>query len=189
MKAVVTTGKGTVVNRATPRITRTAGLIAVFSLFMAASAGAAPILAATVTPAGPLFHYDYAVTFNPADGEIVLITVSLVPGDTLTGLTAPAGYTTSFDTGLGLLDLFPNVGNTFPLTGTLSGFAFNSPLAAAPTSFTAFNSDFDLFQGVSTGPLVPGAPLPEPVAGVLVTLGLAVLGRRRLAERRNRSRT
>jgi hypothetical protein len=152
---------------------------------MAASAGATPLLVATVTPAGPLFHYDYAITFNPADDEIALVTVTLVPGDTLTALTAPAGFQTSFDAGLGLLDLLPALGNTFPLTGTLSGFAFNSPRSVAPTSFTALTINFDSLNGATTGPVGP-IPVPEPVAGVLLSLGLAVLGRHRIVQRRKR---
>jgi hypothetical protein len=172
------------VTRLTSRIARITGL-AVFSVFTSVAVHAAPILAATVTPAGTLFHYDYAITFNPADDEIAILTVSLLAGDTLTALTAPAGYAISYDSGLGLLDFLPGLGGTFPLAGTLGGFAFNSPHSAAPTTFEALTTQFDFLTGNTTGPLGPVTPVPEPVAGVLVSIGLAVLGRRRALQRRN----
>ena len=55
-------------------------LALILAALVPAPAQATPIVAATVTPAGSLFHYDYTVTFNPLDDEIALLTIVVAPG-------------------------------------------------------------------------------------------------------------
>jgi hypothetical protein len=154
-------------------------------VFAAVPAEATPIVTATVTPTGSLFHYSYAITFNPTDPEIVDLTINLLPGDTLTNRTAPVGFQMSYDSGLGLLDLLPGLAGSFPLSGTLSGFAFDSPRRPLLTTFDALTILGGTLSGPTTGPLGPASPIPEPVTGVLMAIGLGALGGRRAIQKRS----
>jgi hypothetical protein len=158
--------------------TRALGMAVLLCVFAAAPAQATPIVVATVTPVGPSFHYDYAITFSPLDEEIALLTINLLPGDTLSNQTAPAGFFMSYDSGLGFLDLLPAL--SFPAFGTLSGFAFDSPRRPLPTTFDALTAiSGSVLSGPTTGALGPASPIPEPVTSVLVAIGLGALGGRR----------
>jgi hypothetical protein len=144
---------------------------------------------ATVVPAGALFHYDYSVTFDPSDEEIAVLTIVLLPADdSLTGLTAPVGFLASYDSGLGLLALLPDVASFFPLAGTLSGFAFDSARAEGATTFEAFTIFASILIGDTTGPVGDATSVPEPATSVLLTIGLGALAKRRAMRGRIRSR-
>ena len=48
------------------------GMACAVGLASSAPAQATPIVTATVTPTGSLFHYDYSITFNPVDDQVTL---------------------------------------------------------------------------------------------------------------------
>ena len=146
-------------------------------------AEATPIVTTTVTPTGSLFHYSYAITFTALDPEIAVLTINLLPNDTLTNRTTPAGFLMSYDPGFGFLDLLPGLAGNFPTTGMLSGFAFDSPRRPLPTTFDALTILGGTLSGSATGPLGPASPVPEPVTGVLMAIGLGALGGRRAIQK------
>lgn len=168
------------------RIARIAFVALCISLFVAAPARGTPILVPTVTPAGPGLHYNYSITFNPSDGQIALLTVNVLANDaSLTNLVAPAGFLLLYSSaaGQGFLDFLPIV--NFPLTGTLSGFQFDSLRAPGPTTFDGLTTAGAPVGGVTTGPV--GPTVPEPATWVLLTIGIGALGGRRLLTLRGRS--
>lgn len=152
--------------------------LALVLVLLAAPAQATPIVTATVTPAGFLFHYEYSITFNALDDEVAVLTVIVPAGDATldSTLVAPAGFLASYDPGLGFLDFLPVV--SFPGAGTLSGFAFNSARSAAATTFQALTIFGGTLGGPTTGPLGPPSPIPEPATGALLAVGLAAVARR-----------
>lgn len=174
--------------RVIARLAQVVGIAALLVFLGAVPAEGTPIVVATVTPTGPLFHYDYSITFNPLDDEIAILTITAVPGDLLVNEVAPAGFDTDYDVGFGLISFFPLLGGAFPTVGTLSGFGFDSPRRSAPTTFDALTILGDILSGPTTGPVGPASPIPEPATGVLVAVGLGALGRRVLRKRRQSSR-
>ncbi len=147
-------------------------------VLLAAPAQATPIVTATVTPAGSLFHYEYSIEFSPLDDEVAVLTVIVTAGDPDISptLVAPAGYLASYDSLLGLLDFLPVV--SFPGAGTVTGFAFNSAHQVGPTTFEALTIFGGSLSGPTTGPLGPATPIPEPATGALLAVGLAAVARR-----------
>jgi hypothetical protein len=167
------------------KLAQVVGLVAFLVAVGAVPAQATPIVAATVTPIGDLFRYDYLITFDPLDDEIAILTVNGLAGDaTLVNEVAPAGFDTDYDFGLGLISFFPLVGSTFPTIGTLSGFGFDTARRSASTTFDALTIFGDTLSGPATGPLGPASPIPEPATGVLLTIGLSALGRRLLRKQK-----
>jgi hypothetical protein len=158
------------------------------SLRGAALAGALALLAtpaqglmisATVTSVGGVFHYEFVVdNDNPTIADLVLVTITDAPiGDALIGpsLSSPAGFVASYDNGLGLLDLLPDLGTLDFPPGPTGVFAFDS--AFGPTS--SFRS-FEAFTLTSFPvPEVSGsvaiARAPEPGGLALLGLGLGLL--------------
>lgn len=171
-----------------PRLAKATGIVTVAGLLVAGPAQAAPIVAATVTPAGELFHYDYSITFDPLDDEIVLLDLNVLPSDLNLNATvaAPAGYSASYDMVLGILHLSPDF--FFPLAGTLSGFVFESAYAPAQTTFSALTINGATLTGSTSGPLGPATTVPEPGTGVLLTIGLLAIRRRGSRTTRHQAR-
>jgi hypothetical protein len=156
------------------------------------AAGAAPAQAVTITaiatPLGGVFDYDYSITFDPLEDEIILIDVFGPVGDlTLTNETAPAGFVTIYDPGTGFISFLPGIGSTFPLAGTLPGFGFESALGPAPTTFDALTIFVATLSGDTIAPLVPqqgSIPVPEPASVALWSVLLAAAGSRRVLRAR-----
>jgi hypothetical protein len=175
------------VSRWLGHVTQIALVAAILGMFAAARAEATPIVVATVTPVGSIFHYDYEITFDPSDNEIAILTVNTLPNDvTLVNLVAPVNYSALYSSagGQGFLDFFPLV--SFPTSGTLAGFAFDSAHAPVATTFDALTIFKDgtfagTLSGPTNGPLGPvaGPNVPEPATGLLLAIGLGALAGRR----------
>jgi hypothetical protein len=140
----------------------------------------------TVDPAvnftNGLYHYNYAIS-NTTPDDVFLIDVPVPRGlATVMNLTAPVGFLTAYDSGLGLVSFLEN---TARFTSTpLSGFAFDSPNAPGAASFqaTVLNSSTG---GVYTQSGPTTAPVPEPGYSAVLALllpGLALVGARRQKE-------
>lgn len=131
-----------------------------------------------VTPiSGSLYQYNYIVT--DATGLLAVLDISVTPGISISGLTAPggsSGFTSTIDTvgsgsaGQEFVSFLENQG-MFTATAE-SGFIFDSPVAPGPATF-----DVTLFDGATgtggsvTGPVVA----PEPASLPLCVLGGAIL--------------
>lgn len=169
------------------RATQIFVLAVALSVLGSAPVQGTPVVVATVTPVGPLFHYDYEITFDALDPEIAVLTINLLPGDAVLDATlvAPPLFLASYDIGLGFLDLLPVL--SFPPFGTLSGFAFDSARAPAATTFDALTIFGGTLSGDTRGPVGADATaVPEPATCVLVAIGLGALRARRTIRNRTR---
>jgi hypothetical protein len=175
------------VGRCVRHVAQASVVAVLLAIFAATPAQATPIVAATVTPGGTLFHYAYAITFDPLDDEVALFTINVLPNDlTLVNRLAPAGFTTQYDPGLGLITFLPDLLGTFPLSGTLAGFSFDSAHTPRATTFVATSIFGDELIGPTAGPL--GDVVPEPATWVLLAIGMGALAGRRVIRRPIRSR-
>jgi hypothetical protein len=148
-------------------------------MLAAPTAGAANVMMdMTVTSlGGGVYHYDVEITtLGPEEFAVVSITDG-PPGDPLidSSLTAPSGFLSSYDFGLGFIDFLADTGSFAP-GSVVSGFSFES-LAAPPNYLTSFQA-LDLTGVLSTGAInirtsaVPDAGGTWPLAG-LAFLALA----------------
>jgi hypothetical protein len=141
------------------------------------------VVAPTVTPILGGYQYAYTITNNtPDDPFIIDIPVPADPAD-ISDLTAPAGFKTAFDSGLGLVS-FVEDSNYFTSTPQ-SGFFFDSPVAPGTVAFQATVlslSAGDLYT--ISGPTL--APVPEPAYFSFLFLPLFI---GLLIQRRNRLRS
>jgi len=159
-------------------ILRTVGIFRVLTLSIVASAIAQAgvvTVSAVVTPGSGLFQYDYSIANGTAD-DLFDLDIAVTPGIAITDLSAPAGFDTAYDSGLGLVSFLEDTAS-FDST-PLSGFIFDSSIAPATTTFTAqlLDSDFDIIPtpGTTTGPVAAAAP--EPASLTLCALcGAALL--------------
>lgn len=167
------------------RATQIFALAVVLSVLGSAPVQATPVVVATVTPVGALFHYDYEITFDPLDEEVAILTINVLAGDAVLDATlvAPASTLASYDIGLGFLDLLPIL--SFPLS--ISGLEFDSPHAPGATTFDALTIFGNTLSGDTTGPVGADATaVPEPATCVLVAIGLGALRARRTIRNRTR---
>lgn len=148
----------------------------------AALLGLAPIateagvlISGTVLPLGGSYRYEFSVeNTDPADYLVVSFTDAPL-ADPLIGLSlaAPAGFLTSYDSGLGFLDLVGDL-ELFAAGATRGIFAFES-LAPPHQAFMAVVSLDDTLTEVSGE--ARWQVIPEPAAvGTVLGLGLLVVG-------------
>ncbi len=129
---------------------------------------------------GGLYSYEATVE-NTGPRDIAIVSLLNAPThDPLIGSTlfSPAGFATSYDSLLGIIDLLPNL--AFSVGTVTGGFGFQTMTAPAPGSsldlFEALTIDGDLITGrirYRTPGVPDGGPwLPALLLGV-ATLGLA----------------
>lgn len=137
------------------------------------AAEAAVVVSGTVRPVGGSYRYELTIG-NSGPDDLALVSLTDAPlGDPLIGasVACPAGFTASYDSGLGFLDFTGLLGDF--LAGTSIGvFAFES-LAGPGSSFTVFEA-LDV-NGVGERGIVSFTLVPEPgAAGTALALGLAL---------------
>jgi hypothetical protein len=140
----------------------------------ALSANGQLFVSATVTPVGPLFHYEISVQNLTAE-DVVLVTLSPAPladPNINPSLQAPVGFEASYDAGLGLVDLVSDT-LSFGIGTTVNGFSFDS-VASPEVSFTNFEALGELgalFAGEAEFTVVPE---PQTWAAALALAGFAL---------------
>jgi hypothetical protein len=129
-------------------------------------------VSATVTPNGASFDYDYTVT-NLTGFDLPVLDIVVRAGTTISSLSAPAGFLSAYDSGLGLVSFLEdsNVFGSIPL----SGFMFDSPVPPGPTTFTANLLDANANLITSSGPTTGPAVVPEPGFAPLLAIGTGLL--------------
>ena len=153
----------------------------------AAPAAAELIVDASVTAFGAgIFNWDILITnTGPEDFSLVSI-VDAPPGEPLITqtLTAPAGFTASYDSGLGIVDFIESQ-NLFGAGMTNGGFMFSSVAAPGDGVLQRFEA-FDTLGNFVTGAVNQRA-VPEASTATLATVGLLVACWRRRVLRRGGS--
>jgi hypothetical protein len=165
---------------------RTVWIIPTLALSLIASgiAHADVIVTANVTPNGGLFQYDYSITNQTAD-DLPVLDIAVTPDITIGDLTAPTGFETAYDPGLGLVSFLENTAS-FGST-PLSGFMFDSSVAPSATTFTATLQDLTTFAVSTMSGSTQGPVVPEPTMLMPCALGMAALfWRKRLLASRPR---
>ena len=149
-------------------------------LAFAGSAAAAVTLTGTsIFNAGTSrFTYNYSVMNTASTEEIIQVTFPVSPTAALLGLTAPTGFTLTYDT-IGarvnfVMDANDFTPQTFAPNSTVSGFSFTSTVAPGVVQFTASDVNQD-FTGFTS------APVPEPSVMLLGLAAVPALLRRRRA--------
>ena len=110
------------------------------------------VVEAQVTAVGGEFLYSYMVT-NNTDMELVIITIE-VPSDptAVMNLSAPTGFSASFDSGLGVVDFVMDT-SMFSGMSTVGSFTFESPFGAGSANFTALDMDGVELTGTTEAPV------------------------------------
>jgi hypothetical protein len=135
---------------------------------------------ATVSPiGGGAYHYEFAVSNTGPEDALVVALNDAPPGDLMIkpSLVAPAGFLSSYDSGIGFVDFLADT-DLFATGTTVSGFSFDS-LGSPPTYLTTF-------EGLTiNGNSFSGRIRYVPEAGntlILAGISLGALGvfRRRL---------
>ena len=133
------------------------------------------LISGTVLPLGGSYRYEFSVeNTDPADYLVVSFTDAPL-ADALIGpsLAAPAGFLTSYDSGLGFLDLLGDL-ELFAAGTTQGTFAFESlaPPNQAFTTVTALDDTLTEVTGEARWQVIP-----EPAAvGTVLGLGLLAVG-------------
>ena len=140
----------------------------------------------TVTPAvtfsGGLYHYNYSITNNSSNDLFdVSLHVQAGPGIIL-NLSAPVGYQSAYDSGLGLVDFLED-SSTFATGTPVSGFTFDSRLQPGLNQIDGFTVDSN--GNIITNSFTGTTVVPEP--GTFALLGAAVTAGA-MAMRRMKSR-
>jgi hypothetical protein len=153
------------------------GLAVALCVLMASGVSHASLMVdATVAPiGGGLFHYEFSIT-NTSFVDLLFVTITDAPlGDGLitSTRTAPGGFKTEYDSGLGLIDFLADTTPEFPI-GTTSGFSFDSAFGPVG-NFTTFEA-FTLasFPSPEVAGNVQTNVIPEPGTIAMLAIGLCV---------------
>jgi hypothetical protein len=137
-----------------------------------------------VTQSAGLFQYDYSIS-NGTANDLFDLDIAVTPGIGITGLTAPTGFETAYDPGLGLVSFLENTAS-FGAT-PISGFIFDSSIAPSQTEFAANLQNPSTLKIVTTSGSTQGPVVtPEPASWLLPLVPTALLfwRKRSLAYRR-----
>jgi hypothetical protein len=148
------------------------------ALLTISRASAQVVVTPTVTPVGAEFSYEYSV-FN--SGMTPIIGFTLIVTVPITGITSPTGWDSGLipvgdETVVQWASLDPAF--NIPPLGTLSGFGVTSPSAPGDVPFAAVDDQFQVFTGVTVG------PVPEPTS--LASVSCGILGLLRSIRRRRK---
>ncbi len=154
--------------------------LAVAAVVTAAAATAASVTVnPTVTPISGGYNYSYTISETITDAttdDVFLIDIPVAPDPAaVTNLMAPAGFTTAFDSGLGLVSFLENT--SFFSSTPEGGFSFDSTYKPGTVTFEASvlstaNANIYTVSGLTTS----AAPVPEPsYTGLFVCLAPAIL--------------
>jgi len=154
-------------------------LVALAALAVPSAVTAAGLsLNGTVTPPRGSLLYQLSV-FNSGAEDYILVSIVDAPvADPLIGpgLTTPAGFLGSYDSGLGIIDFLADL--EIFAAGTEKGvFSFES-LSTPGGFFTqveAYTDQLGLVSGDISWTLIPGTSVPEPGGGLLSILALGLL--------------
>lgn len=138
-------------------IPRRLTVLATILLTAGGCAQAAVSIASSVTSAGGVFTYSYSVTNSGTLADLTVIDIPI--GQSLiTNLTAPTGFGIFADSGLVTFfedaDFFTT--QTFAPNSTVQFFTYDSLIAPVPVTFSAQDTDGEIFTGTTQ------AAVPEP---------------------------
>jgi hypothetical protein len=130
----------------------------------------------TVTTSGALYTYSYSIT-NFTDTDLAFVNLDNLPlvGGALTNLSAPSGFLSTFDPGVGIATFAPdNTANygEFAPGSTISGFSFSSTFGPGTVAYDTLDLYGDPYTGTTVG---PSAAVPEASTWVSVGAGLLAL--------------
>ena len=136
-----------------------------------------------VTQNGATFHYNYAIG-NDTAFDLFLLDIAVNGSIAITNLTAPSGFKTARDTGLGLVSFLEDSQSFGPVP--IAGFSYDSLIGPGATTFTGslLNDNFEIvtMSGPTVGPVGAIVKVPEPGPTPLIGIGVMalLLSRRRL---------
>lgn len=154
---------------------------------MSASPGlvhAQAIVTPTVTQlSNGVYHYNYSITNTSAD-DLFDVDIQVLSGPGVVfNVSAPTGFSSLYDYGLGLVSYTEDTG-VFSMNTAVNGFVYDSLLAPKSSVFTA-NRTPSSGGIIATNGITPSA-VPEP--GILTLIG-AISAMSLCALRRKRSST
>jgi hypothetical protein len=152
----------------------------VLALFASmASLQAAVMVAPVISSGSGEFSYNYTVTNNESSSILLFqLTLPTEPTD----IDAPPGWlSNSFASGSETIVQWvsEDASTDIEPASSLSGFIIASPFTAGPVAFEVRNAEFDLIDGVTTGP----NPVPEPSTALTVLALVALPWARRMMRR------
>jgi hypothetical protein len=127
-----------------------------------------------------LYRYSYSIQ-NTGTLDLILLTIPVDSLGNLSGISAPSGFSLTFDPIAQVNSFFEDsdifTDNTFAPGLTVAPFVFNSPLAPMTVTYTAFDISGAEFTGTTL------SPIPEPSSAILGGLTIvAAMARRRRAQ-------
>ena len=136
-----------------------------------------PTVTPMVTFSGGLYHYNYSITNNSSNDLFdVSLHVQAGPGIIL-NLSAPVGYQSAYDSGLGLVDFLED-SSTFATGTPVSGFTFDSRLQPGRNQIDGFTFDgANIITNSFTGTTVVPEPGTFALLGATVTAGAMAMRR------------
>jgi hypothetical protein len=140
----------------------------------------------TTTPIGSLSQFSYSIT-NIGSTPVASITIEVET--TITSIIVPTGWignTSPF--GSSTLIHFDASDSPFSIKigETLTGFSFVSTSDVGTVPYSAFDDNFNNFDGVTQGPVLITSSAPEPHSGAMLLSGAVLLFCTGLFIKRNR---
>ena len=148
-----------------PRVRAGAALLcaAAASVFAAPSAHAQlPVVSAVFAQTGNTFNYNFSV-FNNTPNILAIVNINLPQGATISNFSAPTGFQTTYDSGVGIVsflaDADPNTPQDFFAGTTVNGFLLSSQTNLNGVGFDALDDQGNFYAGTVSA---VAAAAPEP---------------------------